>query len=609
MCDVAESCTGVSAACPADGFAPSTTVCRSSAGACDAPESCPGTSIACPPDSAWPNGTPCPNASYCDGAETCQAGSCSAGTPVQCADPSSEDVLTCSESQKSCVVVMDAPPIILRDALATAGVGQSYAYNAEGKVRAQGARPMTFGTCGGQPSFTVQPNTGVVSWTPTATGLATLCVWATNAFGNDRYTFSVDVREPAGSAPIARFAIVPNPAATRAAVSLDGTSSSVDPSTTLVAHRWDFGDYSPMATGQVTSHWWILPGGYQPELTVIDGVGREGSAKHSLAILDGNGLRPPSARIVASAVSGSETLTVDFRCQCEPGASPIAAWHWDFGDARTSGETASHTFGPGRRRVRLTVVDAAGLTATDTIAVAVSAAGNLPPSCRLSLDPPAGDAPLAVTHGASFHDVDGTVLGHELTFWDGTTSVELSLTRDYPRPGRYPVALRVADDRGLACTDWAEVVALAEGGAVPPRILSLPPRSASCGEPYIYRPAAAGSGPMRFRLEQAPDAMEIDPETGEVSWVPRSEVDTGPQSAVLHVETPAGSDQQRLEIDVGCDDPRRVKLGCACGSASGAIAWLGLLLLGQAGRAAVRTGHRRARKAAESRTPSANTGA
>jgi hypothetical protein len=50
-CDVAERCTGSSAACPGDAFKPATTVCRASAGACDSVESCTGSSATCPPDS------------------------------------------------------------------------------------------------------------------------------------------------------------------------------------------------------------------------------------------------------------------------------------------------------------------------------------------------------------------------------------------------------------------------------------------------------------------------------------------------------------------------------------------------------------------------------
>jgi len=35
LCDLDEVCDGVSAACPADKYAPTTTVCRAAAGLCD----------------------------------------------------------------------------------------------------------------------------------------------------------------------------------------------------------------------------------------------------------------------------------------------------------------------------------------------------------------------------------------------------------------------------------------------------------------------------------------------------------------------------------------------------------------------------------------------
>jgi hypothetical protein len=82
VCDVADSCTGIAGqACPADAKASNTTVCRAAAGVCDVAEMCTGTSNACPSDAHQPNGTSCSNGLFCDGAETCQAGSCAPGTP------------------------------------------------------------------------------------------------------------------------------------------------------------------------------------------------------------------------------------------------------------------------------------------------------------------------------------------------------------------------------------------------------------------------------------------------------------------------------------------------------------------------------------------------
>src|SRR5204863_12632 len=42
------------------------------------------------------NGTPCPDATVCNGAETCQNGACTAGTPLNCDDVNPCTIDTCS---------------------------------------------------------------------------------------------------------------------------------------------------------------------------------------------------------------------------------------------------------------------------------------------------------------------------------------------------------------------------------------------------------------------------------------------------------------------------------------------------------------------------------
>lgn len=66
-CDLAESCDGVSATCPADQVVPGETVCRVDAGACDVEETCDGVSPECPSNAVEPALTVC-GAYVCDGA-------------------------------------------------------------------------------------------------------------------------------------------------------------------------------------------------------------------------------------------------------------------------------------------------------------------------------------------------------------------------------------------------------------------------------------------------------------------------------------------------------------------------------------------------------------
>lgn len=79
VCDVAEFCDGINAECPADQFDPfmcvDSNICTSdvcSDGSCE--------------NNPVQDGTTCADADVCDGEETCQGGSCMAGSPLECDD-------------------------------------------------------------------------------------------------------------------------------------------------------------------------------------------------------------------------------------------------------------------------------------------------------------------------------------------------------------------------------------------------------------------------------------------------------------------------------------------------------------------------------------------
>jgi MYXO-CTERM domain-containing protein len=79
VCDVAETCDGVSGSCPADAFKPATTECRTASGACDVAEYCTGSSATCPSDNLKPSGAECrASVGACDIAEKCN------GTSILC---------------------------------------------------------------------------------------------------------------------------------------------------------------------------------------------------------------------------------------------------------------------------------------------------------------------------------------------------------------------------------------------------------------------------------------------------------------------------------------------------------------------------------------------
>jgi len=95
---VAENCTGQAAACPADGFASSNTVCRADTGECDVAENCTGAGALCPDEA--PAGT-CDDGLFCNGTDTCVDDACTghSGDPCAgggiCGDSCSEETDSC----------------------------------------------------------------------------------------------------------------------------------------------------------------------------------------------------------------------------------------------------------------------------------------------------------------------------------------------------------------------------------------------------------------------------------------------------------------------------------------------------------------------------------
>src|SRR2546429_43722 len=95
-CDVAETCTGTSTTCPANGFLSASTVCRTATNECDMAETCTGTSATCPTDLFKSSTTPCT-----DDGNPCTADVCS-GTSATCTHPAGNAGAPCLDDGDPC---------------------------------------------------------------------------------------------------------------------------------------------------------------------------------------------------------------------------------------------------------------------------------------------------------------------------------------------------------------------------------------------------------------------------------------------------------------------------------------------------------------------------
>lgn len=477
-------------------------------------------------------------------------------------------------------------PSIIYDANLWALVNQPYIYNEARAVTVRGAPPFSFRSCDDSTGLQVDAMSGAVRWTPTAVGQYSLCVQANNPFGEDRYAFTVEVGLGEPEAVTAAFSATPNvgqPTPTLA-VKLDASASVDSLGQPPLAFLWSYGDGSSPGAGMITSHDYVLPGGYVARLSAFSKSGARGDATGTIELTDASGTRPPRALIRASHVRGDGSLTVDFSCLCE-GPSPIAEYRWDLGNGSTATTpTASATYSPGRYHAMLMVVDSAGLPAWDKIEIVVTRDGAEPPECTAAVDPPAGVVPLGAVWTAWAAASSDAITRTTWTLGETDTSTEAVIPRSYTTPGWYTGKLVVEDSQGLTCSDRVVATAIAQPGTLPPRIISQPALAASCGTAYEYsttkKAVALGTGPLRWSAPQAPDGFVIDPSTGAISWTPQPP--QGEVSLVLRVEGAAGSDEQLFSVKVSCPGGLDFATTCGCGSSGGGLAFTALGVLAAA---------------------------
>ncbi len=184
----------------------------------------------------------------------------------------------------------------------------------------------------------------------------------TRAIGWDVYAATLDVVAPTANAGSAVTADQGTP------VAFDGTGSADNFG--IAGYSWDFGD-GATATGATGSHVYATPGDYTATLTVWDDSGNTATATRAITVLD---TQAPVAR-------GGGDRTVDegqslfFDASASSDNVGVTSYRWDFGDNSSSSIAAvSHVYTrPGRYSASLTVMDAAGNSATSTFTVTVRA--------------------------------------------------------------------------------------------------------------------------------------------------------------------------------------------------------------------------------------------
>jgi RHS repeat-associated protein len=198
----------------------------------------------------------------------------------------------------------------------------------------------------------------------------------------------------------------------------------------------------------------------------------------------------------------------------------------------------------GPNAVRLRVADNRGEEAVQAFTITVvSGTVNRPPSI-ISAPPLAGTVGRPLTYDAVAEDLDGDPVFWSLAVAPAGMSVDpvFGFVRWTPaddQAGPNTVTLVATDPLGGSATQAFTIRVRAAD--VPPTMVTAPPTQAAVGRPFGYTPRVLDpdGGPPTFTLAQAPAGMTIDPTTGQIVWTPSAD-ELGPQAVVLRVDDGAG---------------------------------------------------------------------
>ncbi len=275
----------------------------------------------------------------------------------------------------------------------------------------------------------------------------------------------ITVTVPENSAPTALIQADPLEGYAPLAVNFDG-SESADADGSIVAYLWNFGT-GENASGVEAQHSFTEAGDHTVSLTVTDDMGESTASTLTIKVLELVNAEPVAVA-TATPTQGEAPLLVSFSAEGSADSDgSLVGYVWTFGDGQSAeGITTEHTYlTAGRFLAELTVMDDKGLTATATVEIVVSEAGNMPPTAVAQAEPISGVAPLDVVFEAgSSSDADGSLVSWAWSFGDGQSDQGVSLGHTYLEPGIYTVELIVTDDDGAIAMDRLDITVLEDSG-------------------------------------------------------------------------------------------------------------------------------------------------
>ena len=253
----------------------------------------------------------------------------------------------------------------------------------------------------------------------------------------------IHVGPGANASPTVIAYVTPLNGSTPFEVSFTG-HGSYDLDGTIVLHEWDFDDGSPVSNEADTTHVYTVPGLYTVSLTVVDD---EGATAVATRVVTVTGNHPPVAVAGSDVTAAWIGQVVAFSSAGSSDVEGLLTYSWDFDDGSLASSVANPTHAytaAGNYTATLTVTDAAGVSATDTVDISVSS--NPAPVSVIDADVTAGPTLLTVQFDGSGSTDDGSIVSYLWDFGGGVTSTEPVVSQVFTNPAPVTVTLTVTDN-------------------------------------------------------------------------------------------------------------------------------------------------------------------
>ncbi len=177
--------------------------------------------------------------------------------------------------------------------------------------------------------------------------------------------------------------------------------------------------------------------------------------------------QPPTAAFTSSPPTPVVGTLVTFNgsASSDPDGS-IVSFAWSFGDGTSgSGLSVSHAYSaPGTYTVQLTVTDDDGATDAASAPISVASPSNQPPVATFTVSPTGGPVGTTFTfNAAASYDPDGSIVGYQWEFGDGTFGSGVTVQHAYSSSGTFTARLTVTDNGGASNTTTRSVAVQAAG--------------------------------------------------------------------------------------------------------------------------------------------------